>query len=156
MKISWLPFIAIFLTGISCVKSDVIDLAEQELQVLNQYIEDNNITVSPTESGLYYIEDVAGTGAKPEYNDIVKVHYNGYLLDSTKFDSSIDRNEPFEFKLGTGQVIKGWDEGVALMNVGGKATLIIPSHLAYGSYAVGPIPPYSTLLFEIEILSITN
>jgi peptidylprolyl isomerase len=83
------------------------------------------------------------------------VHYTGRLLDGTKFDSSLDRNEPIEFKLGQGMVIKGWDEGIALLKVGGKALLIIPSNLAYGSRgAGGVIPPFSPLTFEVELVSV--
>jgi peptidylprolyl isomerase len=84
----------------------------------------------------------------------VKVHYTGKLLDGTKFDSSVDRGEPFGFTLGKGQVIKGWDEGIGLMNVGGKATLIIPSSIAYGDRDMGTIPPYSTLVFDVELLEV--
>jgi len=84
----------------------------------------------------------------------VKVHYTGTLLNGTKFDSSRDRNEPFEFTLGQGQVIKGWDEGIALMNVGGKATLVIPSTIAYGDRDMGTIPPYSTLVFDVELMDV--
>jgi peptidylprolyl isomerase len=83
------------------------------------------------------------------------VHYTGRLLDGTKFDSSLDRNDPIEFKLGQGMVIKGWDEGIALLKVGGKALLIIPSNLAYGSRgAGGVIPPFSPLTFEVELVSV--
>jgi FKBP-type peptidyl-prolyl cis-trans isomerase len=82
------------------------------------------------------------------------VHYTGTLLNGTKFDSSRDRNQPFEFTLGQGQVIKGWDEGIALMNVGGKATLVIPSNIAYGQQAQGAIPAYSTLVFDVELLDV--
>ena len=85
----------------------------------------------------------------------MKVHYTGRLLDGTKFDSSLDRNDPIEFKLGQGMVIKGWDEGIALLKVGGKALLIIPSNLAYGSRgAGGVIPPFSPLTFEVELVSV--
>ncbi len=84
----------------------------------------------------------------------MKVHYTGTLLNGTKFDSSRDRNEPFEFTLGKGQVIKGWDEGIALMNVGGKATLVIPSAIAYGDRDMGTIPPFSTLVFDVELIDV--
>ncbi|MEA3443430.1 MAG: FKBP-type peptidyl-prolyl cis-trans isomerase [Bacteroidota bacterium] len=140
----------------SCMKDETSKLAILEKQLLDEYIEANNITVSPTESGLYYIETTLGDGMMPSPHDIVKVHYTGYLLDSTKFDSSYDRGEAFEFELGIGQVIQGWDEGLTLMQVGGEATLIIPSHLAYGDKEVGPIPPYSTLLFEVKLINIDN
>ena len=84
----------------------------------------------------------------------MKVHYTGTLLNGTKFDSSRDRKEPFEFTLGKGQVIKGWDEGIAKMKVGGKATLVIPSSLGYAERDMGTIPPYSTLVFDVELLDV--
>ncbi len=121
---------------------------------LNAYLKAKGITAKPTADGLYYIEKVKGTGAKAVAGKKVKVHYTGTLLDGTKFDSSRDRNQPFEFTLGQGQVIKGWDEGIALMNVGGKATLIIPSSIAYGDRDMGQIPPYSTLVFDVELLEV--
>jgi len=121
---------------------------------LQKYLVENKITVKPTPSGLYFIEKQKGTGKQAEPGKKVKVHYTGRLLDGTKFDSSVDRGEPFSFTLGKGQVIKGWDEGIALMNVGGKAMLIIPSSIAYGDRDMGTIPPYSTLVFDIELLEV--
>lgn len=101
------------------------------------------------------IEDlVAGTGAEAVAGKHLSMHYVGTLLDGTKFDSSRDRGTPFEFTLGVGQVIKGWDQGVAGMKVGGKRKLTIPSTLAYGAGAVGSIPPNSTLVFEVELLGV--
>jgi FKBP-type peptidyl-prolyl cis-trans isomerase len=130
---------------------------EKEKTELEKYLTDNNITASPTESGLIYIETEKGNGKQPKKGDTVKVHYSGYLLDGTKFDSSLDRGKPFEFELDAGRVIKGWDEGIALMKVGGKATLIIPSAIAYGPRgAGGMIPPYSTLKFDVELLDIVK
>lgn len=122
---------------------------------IQQYMQENNLEGTPTPSGLYYIEQVKGDGPKPEAGQKVKVHYTGTLLDGSKFDSSVDRGEPFEFQLGMGQVIKGWDEGVAMMNVGSKGLLIVPFELAYGSRDMGDrIPAYSTLVFEVELLGI--
>jgi FKBP-type peptidyl-prolyl cis-trans isomerase len=121
---------------------------------MKKYLADKNITAKPTASGLIYVEKVKGTGAKAVAGKKVKVHYTGTLLNGTKFDSSRDRNEPFEFALGQGQVIKGWDEGIAMMNVGGKATLVIPSNIAYGERDMGQIPPYSTLVFDVELIEV--
>ena len=108
-----------------------------------------------TATGLKYVDQKVGTGAEAHIGDVVTVHYTGWLLDGTKFDSSRDRNQPFKFKLGAGQVIKGWDQGVAGMRVGGKRKLTIPSELGYGKQgAGGVIPPGSTLIFEVELLTI--
>ena len=108
-----------------------------------------------TSSGLKYIIQEQGDGDKPHPGDRVSVHYAGYLINGTKFDSSYDRNQPFEFVLGQGRVIKGWDEGVALLNIGTKAKFFIPANLAYGSRgAGGVIPPNATLIFEVELLGI--
>jgi len=107
-----------------------------------------------TASGLKYIDEIIGTGSIPNTGDKVKVHYVGTLEDGTKFDSSRDRNKPFEFTLGVGQVIKGWDEGLSTMKPGGKRDLIIPANLGYGSRAAGKIPPNSTLFFEVELIEV--
>lgn len=109
-----------------------------------------------TESGLSYEVTEVGTGEQPQAGDKVTVHYTGYLTDSakTKFDSSLDRGKPFTFTLGKGQVIKGWDEGIALLKAGDKATLYIPSDLAYGERGAGQvIPPNADLVFEVELIS---
>ncbi|MCK5150465.1 MAG: FKBP-type peptidyl-prolyl cis-trans isomerase [Candidatus Thorarchaeota archaeon] len=103
------------------------------------------------------IEDlVEGTGASPTKGQTVVVHYTGWLTSGKKFDSSVDRNEPFEFQIGMGQVIQGWDQGVITMNVGGKRKLTIPSEMAYGDKDVGDglIPANSTLIFEVELLGL--
>jgi FKBP-type peptidyl-prolyl cis-trans isomerase len=98
----------------------------------------------------------SGNGALSKRGDTVTVHYTGWLTDGTKFDSSVDRDEPFSFVLGTGQVIQGWDKGVAGMCVGDKARLTIPPELAYGQQGYpGAIPPNATLVFEVELLSIS-
>jgi len=107
-----------------------------------------------TASGLQYWDLVTGNGAVAVPGKQVSVHYTGWLTDGTKFDSSRDRNQPIRFVLGMGQVIKGWDEGVAGMKVGGKRQLRIPPNLAYGSRPVGPIPPNSTLVFDVELLDV--
>jgi FKBP-type peptidyl-prolyl cis-trans isomerase len=110
--------------------------------------------VKETASGLQYEVIKMGTGAKPGPEETVKVHYTGTLLDGTKFDSSVDRNEPAVF--GVNQVIKGWQEGIQLMPVGSKFKFYIPYELAYGANGTGPIPPYSTLVFEVELLDIVK
>jgi peptidylprolyl isomerase len=108
-----------------------------------------------TPSGLEYIDETIGTGAMPVAGQHVTVNYVGTLQDGTKFDSSIDRHEPFTFQIGKGDVISGWDEGVMSMHVGGKRKLIIPPQLAYGAQgAGGVIPPNATILFEVELLSV--
>ncbi|MDB9528409.1 FKBP-type peptidyl-prolyl cis-trans isomerase [Oscillatoria sp. CS-180] len=112
-------------------------------------------TLVTTDSGLQYEDIVEGTGAMPQAGQRVTVHYTGTLEDGTKFDSSRDRNRPFSFTIGVGQVIKGWDEGVATMRVGGQRKLIIPPELGYGARgAGGVIPPNATLLFDVELLRI--
>ncbi len=108
-----------------------------------------------TPSGLKYEDTKVGTGASPQTGQRVTVHYTGTLVDGTKFDSSRDRGAPFSFIIGTGSVIKGWDEGVATMKVGGKRNLLIPAALAYRARSPGAgIPPNSDLLFEVELLSV--
>jgi peptidylprolyl isomerase len=112
-----------------------------------------------TASGLQIIDSVAGTGATPKTGQTCVMHYTGWLyvngVKGKKFDSSVDRNEPFEFPIGRGRVIKGWDEGVASMKVGGKRTLIIPPALGYGANgAAGVIPPNATLMFDVELLAV--
>ncbi len=108
-----------------------------------------------TASGLKYEDIQAGSGAEAKSGQKAKVHYTGWLKTGEKFDSSLDRNEPFEFTLGAGQVIKGWDEGVEGMKIGGKRRLTIPSALGYGARgAGGVIPPNAELIFEVELLGL--
>jgi peptidylprolyl isomerase len=108
---------------------------------------------------LQTIDTVIGTGASPSRGQTCVMHYTGWLYENgqkgKKFDSSVDRGQPFEFPIGTGMVIKGWDEGVSSMKVGGKRTLIIPPHMGYGARgAGGVIPPNATLMFDVELLSL--
>jgi len=117
--------------------------------------------VVTTESGLKYIDHVIGDGAEAVAGQPVKVHYTGWLYENeekgAKFDSSRDRNQPFDFQLGAGRVIKGWDEGVAGMKVGGQRELIIPPELGYGAQGAGAaIPPNATLVFDVELLQVGN
>jgi len=108
-----------------------------------------------TSSGLQYIDLKVGTGATAQAGQTVSVHYTGWLENGKKFDSSVDRGQPFSFPLGAGRVIKGWDEGVKGMKVGGKRKLIIPSNLGYGARgAGGVIPPNATLIFEVDLLGV--
>jgi peptidylprolyl isomerase len=113
---------------------------------------ENNII--QMENGLKIQDLKVGTGSEAKVGYAVEVNYLGTLENGTKFDSSYDRNQPFQFTLGVGQVIKGWDVGVAGMKVGGKRKLIIPPALAYGEQGQGPIPPNSTLIFEVELLAV--
>ncbi len=106
-----------------------------------------------TSTGLKYVDEVVGKGPLPQVGQTVTVHYTGTLEDGTKFDSSVDRGQPFEFSLGAHQVIAGWDEGIQSMHIGGKRRLIIPSDLGYGPSGSPPkIPPDATLIFEVELL----
>jgi peptidylprolyl isomerase len=128
------------------------NVTQNQTLIASNTMSDNVVT---TPSGLKYIELEEGTGATPERGQTVVVHYTGTLENGTKFDSSRDRNSPFEFKIGTGQVIKGWDEGLSTMKIGGRRQLIIPSELGYGSRgAGGVIPPNATLLFDVELLGV--
>ena len=147
----------ISLVIIGCNKNEEDKLSNTDL---NQNDENNKKEVAmtnkeiTTESGLKYIDIALGDGAMPETGDKVVVHYTGTLEDGTKFDSSRDRNRPFEFPLGMGRVIKGWDEGLASMRIGGKRQLIIPANLGYGDRATGKIPANSTLIFDVELIDI--
>lgn len=126
-------------------------LLPQEIEVIKQRFPD--ATVTP--SGLRYLVRAPGTGDKAAFGALLTVHYHGTLLaNGAKFDSSYDRHEPFSFRIGTGAVIKGWDEAFATMKRGEKRTLIVPWWLAYGHQARGPIPARSTLVFEVELLDI--
>lgn len=137
---------------IEFMKNTFIDETVKAESELNQYFKDNNINATSTPSGLYYVTTQSGNGEKPQVGASIKVHYTGKLLDGTVFNSSVSRNEPFQFDLGLGQVIPGWDEGFQLMSKGEKATLYIPYYLAYGSGGYGVIPPFETLIFDVELI----
>nr|WP_246561284.1 FKBP-type peptidyl-prolyl cis-trans isomerase [Geobacter grbiciae] len=146
----------LFVTGVAiaaCSDKDAKSLGEAKPAV---------VSTAPagavtTPSGLSYVDLVVGNGPKPTSGKPVKVHYTGWLENGTKFDSSVDRNEPFVFTIGAGEVIPGWDEGVMTMKVGGKRRLIVPAQLGYGAAgAGGVIPPNATLIFEVELLEVAK
>ncbi len=137
-------FVPVILVGLTCLSQIVCEGGGKK--------EDKIVT---TKSGLKYTELTEGTGKAASAGDNVDVHYTGWLKNGTKFDSSVDRKEPFSFRLGAGEVIKGWDEGVAGMKVGGKRKLMIPPELGYGARGAGKvIPPNADLIFEVELLKV--
>lgn len=139
-----------FLLFSSCKKE--AESTNHELVLINNFLEERNIVAEPTLSGMYYIEMVEGIGDFPVTSDTLDVFYKGMFLDGRVFESNYGGN-PFTFPLGEGRVIQGWDEGLTYMKQGGKALLIIPSYLAYGTYGQGAIPGNTPLLFEIELVS---
>ncbi len=140
-KLSILPLALLLLT--SCSES-------------NMKPQGNRMTRQKMASGLEYEIIKEGIGASPKRGQQVTVHYTGTLENGTKFDSSVDRGQPFTFTIGVGQVIKGWDEGVMAMKVGEKRRLIIPANLGYGARGAGRlIPPHATLIFEVELLKVS-
>ncbi|MCP4361747.1 MAG: FKBP-type peptidyl-prolyl cis-trans isomerase [Chloroflexi bacterium] len=161
-KLLMMMLIAVALVAVACgpaansgsseSSSDSGDVDDSVTAVESEHSGGSTVTAS----GLEYIEIEAGTGPFPQAGNLVSVHYTGTLEDGTKFDSSLDRGEPFQFALGQGAVIQGWDEGIALMKEGGKAQLIIPAHLAYGEQEVGGIPANSTLVFDVELVQVTQ
>jgi FKBP-type peptidyl-prolyl cis-trans isomerase len=135
-------------------QSALTTVTENNLIASHHTMSDTDVIT--TDSGLKYKELQEGTGATPKKGQTVVVHYTGTLEDGTKFDSSRDRNQPFSFKLGAGEVIKGWDEGLSTMKVGERRQLIIPPELGYGARgAGGVIPPNATLIFDVELLRIS-
>lgn len=141
-------------------KKEIEKSMTEEHQIIEKYLKDNNITVSPNPSGLYYVQTTAGKGTQADTGKTVSVNYIGKFVDGKIFDSSVGK-KPIEFVLGRGQVIPGWDEGIKLMKAGTKATFIIPSNLAYGPRGAKNqhtgeyvIPPFSPLVFEVELVDV--
>jgi len=140
-------FAAVAALAVACSGSDSSTKGNPSSEV--------NMETTTTPSGLQYTDIVVGTGEAASEGATAVVHYTGWLMDGTKFDSSLDRGQPLDFVIGQGRVIKGWEEGVGTMNVGGKRELIIPPDLAYGVRgAGGVIPPDATLKFEVELMEL--
>lgn len=139
-------------SGVSAV-SRVSDLATG-IAVQPQTGKNRQNIMETTGSGLIFTLTRPGTGAQAKAGDTVSVHYTGLLTDGTVFDSSVTRGEPIKFPLGMGHVIRGWDEGIQKLHVGGQAVLIIPPELGYGAGGVGPIPPNATLIFVVELVEV--
>ena len=150
MKIYLFPLLISLCFITACNKDD--DRSEKDEQTIQEYITTNNLTTQVTEDGIHYIIEREGTGTRPSISDEVVCHYEGLLLDGTKFDSSYDRNEPASFPLRG--VIPGWQLGIPLFKEGGKGTLIIPSRLGYGNQRNGIIPSNSVLLFNVELIRV--
>lgn len=127
---------------------------EKDSTIIAEYLEKNNITALEHASGLRYVTHREGSGSLPEKGSTITAHYKGTFLDGTKFDSSYDRGKPFEFTLGAHRVIAGWEIGFSLLKEDSKATLYVPSGLAYGQWGQGPIGPNEVLVFEVELLDI--
>ncbi len=138
---------------IAKMQSDYPEETAKAAKELANFLTKNGVVAEPTASGLYYVVTEAGNGEKPEVGKPVTMHYTGKLLDGTVFDSSVERGEPFQFVLGVGQVIPGWDEGVQMMSKGEKGVFYIPYYLAYGERQAGEqILPFSNLMFEVELI----
>ncbi len=148
--------VVVQVTGSSPAQADTaVQTNNQQAQLEAPVTENNASDIVTTPSGLKYRDIQVGEGPTPQVGQTVFVHYTGTLESGTKFDSSRDRGQPFSFKLGVGQVIKGWDEGLSTMKVGGRRELIIPPDLGYGARgAGGVIPPNATLIFDVELLRI--
>jgi FKBP-type peptidyl-prolyl cis-trans isomerase len=135
-------------------EEEMAKMSQGEKPMMEKYLADNKISVAPTASGLVFIETVKGKGVLAKAGDEVTVQYRGTTLDGKEFDSSYGRPDPFKFIVGQQQVIAGWDEALQLMAKGGKAKLVLPSSIAYGARGAGPIPPFSPLVFEVELVNI--
>lgn len=164
MRLLLVVFIFVLFSNSFGINNQVVSKAEDQNKSKQKTVEvkekkkmkqGEDLKIITTKSGLKFIDEVPGKGQSPMSGQTVTVHYTGWLESGKKFDSSVDRGEPFEFVIGIGQVIKGWDEGVSTMKTGGKRKLIIPSQLAYGSQGAGSlIPPNATLVFDVELLGV--
>lgn len=156
-KIYALAFVAIFVLS-ACSHKNSINSTPQGQDIGNENTQAQEAKKIEKEdaNGLEITDILLGTGAEAKNGDRVSVHYTGTLKDGTKFDSSLDRGQPFSFDLGAGQVIRGWDLGVAGMKIGGKRKLVISPELGYGARPTGPIPANSTLIFEVELLAVNG
>jgi len=157
-KVKVLVLLAITSMILSCEKQEIYSpyaQLEEDVQKIDKYLDENNITARQSQSGLRYVIQDEGLGDVPQRGNTLKVHYTGTLLDGTKFDSSYDRGEALEYIHGVGKVIQGWDEGMAYVGERGKITLYVPSVLAYGRQGAGDlIGPNENLIFEVELLSV--
>lgn len=142
------------ITGVTTYEAYVEEFRVKDSVNLQKYLADNNVTVKPSATGLYRIITEQGKGAKVADGKKIDVHYTGKLLNGSKFDSSYDRNEPISITEGKHEVIPGWEEGLMGLPEGTKATLVIPYEQAYGPTGSGPIPPYSTLVFDVEVVKV--
>ena len=145
--------IALMLFAVGCQKSEE-PTEVASVETARGLGTPSDAPVVTTDTGLQYIDVRVGEGDAAEAGSTAVVHYTGWLVNGEKFDSSLDRNRTFEFPLGGGGVIKGWDQGVAGMKVGGVRKLIVPPGLGYGSRGIGPIPPDATLIFEVELVGV--
>ena len=160
MKIQLLTILSMIVLASACTKKteeakmDAVATPPPASTQTTQTAGSGSSIAAVTMSAEMMVDSVVGKGAEAVNGKSVTVHYTGKLTDGTKFDSSVDRKEPFSFTLGAGQVIKGWEQGIVGMKVGGKRKLTIPPALAYGSNAVGAIPANSTLVFDVELLEV--
>jgi peptidylprolyl isomerase len=154
--LKFMVLLAALLSFSACKKADVAPKESTQEGAMNEKAGTaGSGKMITTPSGLQYEDLVGGSGASPSPGKKVVVHYTGWLTDGKKFDSSLDKNEPFTFVIGAGQVIPGWDEGVMTMKIGGKRKLVIPPALGYGAAgAGGVIPPNATLVFEVILLDV--
>ncbi len=143
-------------SGLKATRLENESRKKNEQSLIDKYINRMDITAAPTANGLYFIPERLGTGPQPVEGQRVTVHYTGKFLNGQKFDSSYDRGKPIDFVLGRGEVIPGWEQGIAMMKEGGKAMLIVPSNLGYGSEQRGTIKPYTPLVFEVELIKVND